>query len=93
MPTLDLPISIVDYRVFGPEAGDAPVAVFVHGFLVSGSLWEPVAERLAADGVRCIVPDWPARCPPPARGSRRGAVAGRRRRVRARPARRSTSTA
>jgi pimeloyl-ACP methyl ester carboxylesterase len=59
MPTLDLPTGPVDYRVFGPEAGDAPVAVFVHGFLVSGTLWGPVAERLAADGVRCIVPDWP----------------------------------
>ena len=33
--------------------------MFVHGFLVNGTLWDPVAERLAADGVRCIVPDWP----------------------------------
>lgn len=59
MPTVDLPIGPVDYRVFGPETRDAPVAVFVHGFLVNGTLWDPVAEQLAADGVRCIVPDWP----------------------------------
>ena len=59
MPTIDLPIGPVDYRVFGPRAADAPVAVFVHGFLVNGTLWDPVAEKLAADGVRCIVPDWP----------------------------------
>ena len=59
MPTVDLPIGQVDYRVLGPDAAEAPVAVFVHGFLVSGTLWDPVAERLAADGVRCIVPDWP----------------------------------
>jgi pimeloyl-ACP methyl ester carboxylesterase len=63
MPTVDLPIGPVDYRVVGPDtdtgAGAAPVAVFVHGFLVNGTLWDPVAERLAADGVRCVVPDWP----------------------------------
>jgi pimeloyl-ACP methyl ester carboxylesterase len=63
MPTVDLPIGPVEYRTFGPDAGagagSAPVAVFVHGFLVNGTLWDPVAERLAAGGVRCIVPDWP----------------------------------
>jgi len=59
MPTIDLPIGAVDYRVFGPDSPDAPVAVFVHGFLVNGELWDPVAELLAADGVRCIVADWP----------------------------------
>jgi pimeloyl-ACP methyl ester carboxylesterase len=59
MPTVDLPTGPVDYRTFGPDAAGAPVAVFVHGFLVNGTLWDPVAERLAAGGVRCIVPDWP----------------------------------
>src|SRR5690349_17930363 len=59
MPTIDLPIGPVDYRVAGPRAAEAPVAVFVHGFLVNSTLWDPVAERLAADGVRCILPDWP----------------------------------
>jgi pimeloyl-ACP methyl ester carboxylesterase len=59
MPTIDLPIGPVDYRVFGPETAGAPVAVFVHGFLVNGTLWDPVAERMSGDGVRCVVPDWP----------------------------------
>jgi pimeloyl-ACP methyl ester carboxylesterase len=59
MPTLDLGIGPVEYRDFGSGAPGVPVAVFVHGFLVNGTLWDPVVERLAADGVRCIVPDWP----------------------------------
>lgn len=59
MPTIDLPIGPVDYRVVGPSAAGAPVAVFVHGFLVNATVWDPVAEKLAADGVRCILPDWP----------------------------------
>jgi pimeloyl-ACP methyl ester carboxylesterase len=59
MPTIDLPFGPLEYRVFGPDAADAAVAIFVHGFLVNGSVWDPVAERLAAGGVRCIVPDWP----------------------------------
>lgn len=59
MPTIELPIGPVDYRTFGPDTAGAPVAVFVHGFLVNGTLWDPVAEGLAADGVRCIVADWP----------------------------------
>jgi pimeloyl-ACP methyl ester carboxylesterase len=59
MPTIDLPIGPVDYRIVGPTAADSPVAVFVHGFLVNATVWDPVAEQLAADGVRCILPDWP----------------------------------
>src|SRR5690349_22239755 len=59
VPTIDLPIGPIDYRVVGPGDADAPVAVFVHGFLVNSTLWDPVAEKLAADGVRCILPDWP----------------------------------
>jgi pimeloyl-ACP methyl ester carboxylesterase len=59
MPVIDLPIGPVDYRDLGPKAAGAPVAVFVHGFLVSSTVWDPVAEKLAADGVRCILPDWP----------------------------------
>ena len=59
MPTVELPIVPLDYRVVGPTAAGAPVAVFVHGFLVNSSLWDPVAEQLAAEGVRCILPDWP----------------------------------
>lgn len=59
MPTIDLPIGPVDYRDLGPKAARTPVAVFVHGFLVNSTVWDPVAEKLAADGVRCILPDWP----------------------------------
>jgi pimeloyl-ACP methyl ester carboxylesterase len=59
MPTIDLPIGPIDYRVVGPRAADTPTALFVHGFLVNATLWDPVAEQLAADGVRCILPDWP----------------------------------
>src|SRR5215470_5906032 len=59
MPTIDLPIGSVDYRVVGPSGATSPAAVFVHGFLVNATLWDPVAEKLAADGVRCILPDWP----------------------------------
>jgi len=59
MPTIDLPIGPVDYRVAGPSTPGTPVAVFVHGFLVNATLWDPVAEKLAAAGVRCILPDWP----------------------------------
>jgi pimeloyl-ACP methyl ester carboxylesterase len=59
MPTIDLPIGPVEYRDVGPDSVGSPVAVFVHGFLVNGTVWDPVAERLAAEGIRCIVPDWP----------------------------------
>jgi len=59
MPAIDLAIGPLDYRDLGPRAAAAPVAVFVHGFLVNSTLWDPVAEKLAADGVRCILPDWP----------------------------------
>lgn len=59
MPTVELPLGTIEYRTFGPDDPAAPTAVFVHGFLVNGTLWDPVAERLAAAGVRSIVPDWP----------------------------------
>ncbi len=59
MPIVDLPIGRVDYRVFGPAEPGARTVVFVHGFLVNGHLWDGVAERLAVDGVRSIVADWP----------------------------------
>jgi pimeloyl-ACP methyl ester carboxylesterase len=59
MPTIDLPVGPLDYRDLGPRDTDTPVAVFVHGVLVNSTVWDPVAEKLAADGVRCILPDWP----------------------------------
>jgi pimeloyl-ACP methyl ester carboxylesterase len=54
--SLTLPQGTLHYRDVGPKS--APVLVFVHGLLVSGSLWDGVVDRLDAD-FRCIVPDWP----------------------------------
>ena len=51
-----LPQGRIRYRVTGPE--DAPVVVFVHGFLVNGDLWRKVVPSLA-DRYRCITPDLP----------------------------------
>jgi pimeloyl-ACP methyl ester carboxylesterase len=59
MPSVDLPLGTLDYRVFGPDDPTGATVVFVHGALVNGTLWDPVAERLAANGIRSIVPDWP----------------------------------
>lgn len=53
--TIQLAQGEVRYR----EQGSGEPLVFVHGYLVDGRLWEGVAERLAADGFRCLVPDWP----------------------------------
>ncbi|MGI8845203.1 MAG: alpha/beta fold hydrolase [Thermoleophilaceae bacterium] len=59
MPTIDLPNGTVDYRVTGPEESAAPPVVFVHGFLVNGSLWSENADALAAAGIRSYAPHWP----------------------------------
>lgn len=52
--TLDLTAATIDYEDTG---GDAPVVLFVHGLLVSGTLWRKVVAEL--DGLRCIVPTLP----------------------------------
>ena len=59
MPTIDLPNGTVNYRVAGPEDSAAPPVVFVHGFLVDGTLWDGTAATLAEHGVRSYAPDWP----------------------------------
>lgn len=59
MPTIDLPQGTLEYRVAGPEGASGPPVVFVHGFLVDGSLWTGVADALAAAGVRSYAPTWP----------------------------------
>jgi pimeloyl-ACP methyl ester carboxylesterase len=59
MPTIELPQGTVSYRQAGPEDSQSPVVVFVHGFLVSGTLWTRTADALAAAGVRSYAPDWP----------------------------------
>jgi pimeloyl-ACP methyl ester carboxylesterase len=59
MPTIDLPHGTVRYRVAGPENAATPPVVFVHGFLVSSTLWTKTADALAAAGVRSYAADWP----------------------------------
>ncbi|HZU39634.1 MAG TPA: alpha/beta fold hydrolase [Solirubrobacteraceae bacterium] len=59
METIRLPQGTVRYRVAGPPETSAPPVVFVHGLLVSGSLWTATADALAGHGVRSYAPDWP----------------------------------
>ena len=59
MPNIDLPHGTVRYRVTGPEDAAAPPVVFVHGFLVSSTLWAKTADALAVAGVRSYSADWP----------------------------------
>jgi pimeloyl-ACP methyl ester carboxylesterase len=59
MPQLALEHATIDYRVFGPEDSPHPPVLFVHGILVDSRLWERVAERLAGQGFRCYLPNWP----------------------------------
>jgi pimeloyl-ACP methyl ester carboxylesterase len=55
----DLPQGKLAYRAAGPASSSSPPVVFVHGVLVDGRLWAPVAERLAAEGVRSYAPTLP----------------------------------
>ena len=59
MPEVILPAGTLDYRVVGPADSDRPPVVFVHGFLVDSTLWDGVAERLAALGICSYLVDWP----------------------------------
>lgn len=59
MPTIELPNATLNYHVAGPSDAAAPPVVFIHPILTDGSLWLPVADRLAAHGVRSYAPDWP----------------------------------
>jgi pimeloyl-ACP methyl ester carboxylesterase len=59
MSSIDLPHGTVHYRVAGPENATAPPVVFVHGFLVSSTLWTKTADALAAAGIRSYAADWP----------------------------------
>ncbi len=54
MHTIQLPQGPLHYR----DQGQGKPIVFVHGLLVSGSLWQSVIDRMP-EGVRCIAPDWP----------------------------------
>lgn len=51
---VDLPQGTINYT----ESGSGPPLVFVHGFLVDGTLWREVTPLLCGS-FRCIVPDLP----------------------------------
>ena len=57
--TVDLPQGKLAYRAAGPAASTHPPVVLVHGLLVDARLWDPVAERLAAEGIRSYAPTLP----------------------------------
>jgi pimeloyl-ACP methyl ester carboxylesterase len=59
MPVIDLPQGRVQYRLAGPANSTQPPVVFVHGLLVNSELWTPVADDLAARGVRSYALDLP----------------------------------
>jgi len=58
---VELSAGPVRYREAGDagDGGDTGTILFVHGWGVNGTLWTETAERLAAAGHRCIVPDLP----------------------------------
>lgn len=49
----------IEYTEIGPADSSHPPVVFVHGMLVDHRLWSTVAQRLAHQGYRCILPDLP----------------------------------
>jgi pimeloyl-ACP methyl ester carboxylesterase len=55
----DLPPGSLAYRAAGPAASASPPVVFVHGVLVDARLWDGVADRLAAEGIRSYAPTLP----------------------------------
>lgn len=57
--TLTVGRTTLDVEVFGPPDATGPTVVAVHGVLVDGRLWHPVARRLAEQGVRTVVPSLP----------------------------------
>jgi pimeloyl-ACP methyl ester carboxylesterase len=57
MPTVELDQGTIHYAEAGPSDG-RPV-VLIHGYLMAGDLWAGLGERLAASGLRAIMPTWP----------------------------------
>ena len=57
MPSVQLEQGTIHYEEAGPPDG-RPV-VCVAGYLMGGSLWAELAERLAPQGFRTFMPDWP----------------------------------
>src|SRR5690348_14041052 len=56
---VDLPQGRLAYRAVGPATSSLPPVLFVHGVLVDARLWEHVADRLAAEGIRSYAPTLP----------------------------------
>jgi pimeloyl-ACP methyl ester carboxylesterase len=59
MPQAKLQQVTIEYRELGPADSTHPPVLFVHGILVDHKLWLKVAEELARNGFRCILPDLP----------------------------------
>jgi len=59
MPQIKLARATIEYFVLGPDDSPHPPVLFVHGILVDHRLWMKVAEELARNGFRCILPDLP----------------------------------
>jgi pimeloyl-ACP methyl ester carboxylesterase len=59
MPQVTLEQATISYRVLGPDDSAHPPVLFIHGILVDHRLWMKVAEELARNGFRCILPDLP----------------------------------
>ena len=59
MPQAKLRSATIQYRVLGPDDSIHPPVLFVHGILVDHRLWMKVAEELARNGFRCVLPDLP----------------------------------
>jgi pimeloyl-ACP methyl ester carboxylesterase len=57
MPAVTLSAGTIHYEKSGPATG-RPV-VFIHGYLMSSSLWGPLSERLAESRFACYAPTWP----------------------------------
>jgi pimeloyl-ACP methyl ester carboxylesterase len=59
LAVVDLPQGTLSYRAAGPPSSSRPPVVFAHGLLVDSRLWEPVGDRLAAEGIRSYAPTLP----------------------------------
>jgi pimeloyl-ACP methyl ester carboxylesterase len=59
MPQVRLEQATIEYRVLGPDDSSHPPVLFIHGILVDHRLWLKVAEELARNGFRCVLPDLP----------------------------------
>jgi pimeloyl-ACP methyl ester carboxylesterase len=57
MPAVELEQGTIHYAQAGPPDG-RPV-VCVHGYLMAGDLWAELGSRLAARGLRVLMPTWP----------------------------------